>query len=380
MKQFERHMNTVNACRFCPMCRNTCTAGEAEHRETVTPKGKALTIFTCINGIQTFDNDVAEVMYHCNLCQLCNAVCEGSWDITEIVTEARRKSVAMGIEPKAVRNMKDSIVNQGNPYGLDKANRLNLLQMPKMNDNASLLYFSGCNVSYKHPEILKAMIKIFQVAGENYTVLNEERCCGAYLDIMGYRDDARDVAKKNIEQFIDSKCQILVTSCPHCYYTIKEMYGQWGVQLPDGLRILHTSSYLREIIAQDKVRLTPLKATLTYHDPCRLGRYCGIYEEPREIIKSFNGIDFKEMRWNRSNARCCGYGSGMSVINQNTARKVAKQRISEIKETGVELLITSCPSCKNAFTENMHEVDKQKVMDLAELVAENISQNRNDKT
>ena len=372
MKEFDKHMETINACRFCPMCRNTCAVGEAEHRETVTPKGKAMTLFTVLNGLQPFNSEVAETMYHCILCHLCLETCEGSWDITGPVLEARRKSVRSGLEPESVRQIKDSVLSEGNPFGEKRKDRFASVPIPRKDEKATVLYFVGCGAAYSQPEIACAAIDILNASGEKYTVLEDEECCGAYLDIMGYREEARTLARKNVERFEASGCSVLVLGCPHCYYTVKEMYAQWGVKLPPGLRVVHSTQYIKELLGQQRFNLSPLEAKVTYQDPCRLGRYCGIYDEPREILKSFEGLDLVEMKWNREKARCCGYGSGMALTYPEVADEIALKRMDEARETGAEILVTACQSCKKAFNSQVLDDEKLKVADLMELVAEHL--------
>jgi len=372
MKEFERHLDTINSCRFCPMCRHVCTVSESMHRETVTPKGKGLTLFSILKGLQTFDRDVAEVMYQCALCQVCHEWCVGNWDITDPILEARRKIVSLGIEPPQVRQIQKNIIGEGNPYGGKRDERFASISPISVNKEASVLYFAGCGAAYRRPEIARATLVVLKASGIKYSLLSDEECCGAYLDIMGYREDAQALGQKNVERFKDSGCKTLVMGCPHCLYTIKERYPQWGVKLPKGIRFVHTTTYLRELIMQNRIKLKPINKTTTYQDPCRLGRYCGIYNDPREVLISFDGLNLVEMKWNREKANCCGYGSGLALTFPKLADDIAKDRFSQAKKTGAEILVTSCQSCKSAFLNQSSDKDTLNVMDIVELVAENI--------
>ncbi len=373
MKEFDRHLETIHSCRFCPMCRHVCMVGESMHRETVTPKGKGFTLFSILKGLQYFDPDVAEVMYQCALCQVCHEWCVGNWDITDPILEARRKIVSLGIEPVQVRRIRTGIIEEGNPYGGKRDERFASMGRVSVKKGAPVLYFAGCRTAYRQPEIARAVMTVLNAAGIKYRLLPDEECCGAYLDIMGYREDARGLAQKNVERFKDSGCDTLVMGCPHCFYTIKEMYSQWGVKLPGGIRIVHTTTYLRELVMQDRIQLKPLHQTVTYQDPCRLGRYCGVYKDPREVLVSFDGLNLVEMKWNREKANCCGYGSGLALTFPKIADDIARDRFAQARKTKAEILVTACQSCKSAFLNQCSREDSLKIVDLVELVAENIS-------
>lgn len=372
MKEFERHFDTINSCRFCPMCRHVCTVSEAIHKETLTPKGKGLTLFSILKGLQSFDRDIAEVMYQCVLCQLCLQWCVGNWNITEPILEARRKIVSMGIEPPQVQQIRANVIKEGNPFGEKRSERFVLIEYPKSKGENSLLYFVGCGSAYRRSEIARAALIILKAAGIKYTLLPDEECCGAYLDVMGYREEAQSLAQKNVERFKVLGCSTVMMGCPHCLYTIKEMYPQWGVKLPQGIRFVHTTTYIRELVKQDRIKLKPMEKTVTYQDPCRLGRYCGIYNDPREVLVSVDGLNLVEMKWNREKANCCGYGSGLALTFPQMANEIATDRFSQAKKTGAEILITACQSCKSAFLNQSSKEDNLKVMDLVELIAENI--------
>lgn len=355
------------------MCRHVCTVSEAIHKETLTPKGKALTLFSILKGLQTFDQNIAEVMYQCVLCQLCHEWCVGNWNITEPILEARRKIVSMGLEPPQVQQIRENIIKEGNPYGEKKIERFISIESSKLKREASFLYFVGCGAAYRRPEIARAALAVLKAVGIKYTLLLDEECCGAYLDVMGYRKEAQSLAQKNVDRFKAVGCNTVVMGCPHCLYTIKEMYPQWGVKLPKGIRFVHTTTYIRELVKQDRIKLKSLEKTVTYQDPCWLGRYCGIYNDPREILVSLDGLNFVEMKWTREKANCCGYGSGLALTFPQMANEIATNRFSQAKKTGAEILITACQSCKSAFLNQSSKKDNLKVMDVAELIAENIS-------
>jgi Fe-S oxidoreductase len=242
-----------------------------------------------------------------------------------------------------------------------------------------MIYFRGCVVRDKLSSISDATETILKHAGMDYTILENEKCCGSFLMRTGYEEDAVEVMEETLKLFkgtnsVDHK---ILVSCAGCYNTLKNDYKElFGVELD----VIHTSELITQLINDGKlvVKKTPVK--VTYHDPCHLGRHSGIYEEPREaIIKSF---DLVEMDRNREHSRCCGAGAGVRSAFPETAMKVASKRINDAEDTGAEILVTSCSFCilnlENALKKPVDESNFEKfnkddrsvikVLDLSELI------------
>ena len=176
---------------------------------------------------------------------------------------------------------------------------------------------------------------------------------------LGYRIEARALAPKT-----------LVATCSSCYHTWRHLYpayadgaGKWD------LEVLHASEYLARLIGEGRVKLNELPWTVTYHDPCDLGRKNGVYEAPREIIKSVPKIQFKEMPNNRENAMCCGGGGDVAMMEADVTEHIAERRLAQAVGTGAEAIISSCQQCKRTLLQAARKTRTRiKVLDVTELV------------
>lgn len=225
-------------------------------------------------------------------------------------------------------------------------------------------YFAGC-MTLLTPRTLSAMERIFDAAGEQVWWADREGgvCCGRPLKLSGETDSARRMMVYNTDLFRKHGIKTLVTSCPICLRVFREDYS-----LP-GIEVLHHSQYIERLIASHRLPLRRSGATFTYHDPCELGRGCGIYDAPREVIETI-GI-LREPASTRENALCCGSSVANTAINDSQQLKIASDMVRELDATGAGTIVTACPLCKKAVA----RASATKVCDLSEVVAENIAGN-----
>jgi Fe-S oxidoreductase len=233
-----------------------------------------------------------------------------------------------------------------------------------------MLYFKGCVVREKLPGIADATEKILKMAGIDYTMLDNESCCGSFLMRTGFKEEAEEVMKNNLENIMAAKEKTVLVSCAGCYNTLKNDYKAiFNVELD----VMHTSELVKELIDKNKIHVKSTGKTVTYHDPCHLGRHSGIYEEPRAAIKT--SAELVEMTRTRERSRCCGAGSGVKSAFPELALEVGSRRIQDAEEVGAEILVTTCSFCILNL-ENALEKSKNKdgngsltcVMDLTELI------------
>jgi Fe-S oxidoreductase len=233
-----------------------------------------------------------------------------------------------------------------------------------------MLYFKGCVVREKLPGIANATEKILKTAGIDYTLLDNESCCGSFLMRTGFKKEAEEVMKNNLENILATNEKTVLVSCAGCYNTLKNDYkALFNVELD----VMHTSELVKELIDKNKINVKPTGKTVTYHDPCHLGRHSGIYEEPRAAIKTSS--ELVEMTRTRERSRCCGAGSGVKSAFPELALEVGSRRIQDAEEVGAEILVTTCSFCILNL-ENALEKTKNRdgngsltsVMDLTELI------------
>ncbi len=233
-----------------------------------------------------------------------------------------------------------------------------------------MMYFRGCVVREKLTNIADATETILKTAGLDYTILENEPCCGSFLMRTGFEDEALEVMEKTLKQLNKNEGEEILVSCAGCYNTLKNDYKElFGVEL----NVKHTSELLKELILEGKIKVKKTPKKVTYHDPCHLGRHSDIYEEPREIINETSVL--VEMDRNRERSRCCGAGAGVKSAFPETALKVASKRIQDAESTNAEIIITSCSFCilnlKNALKYTLDNENKgsvSSVLDITELI------------
>ncbi len=357
------------------MCRFVCIVANQLKLETVAPYGKCLIAYYLRNEAIKGGKRTAEVIYQCATCGLCTEWCLPRVDVPEIVKDVRAKLLEKDVAPEATVELGERARSERNPYGEPHNKRLAALRKGKKNGKkkeGGVAYFVGCTSAYKQPSIAKATAEILEQAGDGFTLIDEEWCCGAPLLSTGHRELAAEHAKHNKEVIERSGCDIVVTSCAGCYMTLSRDYPKMGFPLKT--RVLHLSQYLWKVIEEGKleIRKTSREKDLkvTYHDPCHLGRHMGVYEEPRSVLNSFARVQLIEMEWSKRNSKCCGSGGGLQLNFPELSRKIGMERIREATATGAEILVTACPFCKNQL-EGVSE-GKIKVYDLSEFVAKHL--------
>ncbi len=213
-----------------------------------------------------------------------------------------------------------------------------------------MLYFRGCTAREKQTDIQVATERLLNLAGVDYHILDDEKCCGSVLLRTGFEKEALAQIKENTEILKD---ETIITSCAGCYKTLKEDY--------EGLDVIHISQLLDDLIKENKLNLSKTDLNVTYHDSCHLGRHMQVFDEPRRVIE--NVANLIEMENNRENSLCCGAGGGVKSAYPEIASQMAKSRLQQAKDTGCETLITPCPFCKLNL-----ESEELEVLDLTEFL------------
>ena len=222
-------------------------------------------------------------------------------------------------------------------------------------------YFAGC-MTLLTPRTMTAMERIFTAAGEEvwWADRNGGVGCGRPLKLSGETDSARRMMEYNTQLFRRHGIRTLVTSCPICLKVFREEYRL------DGIRVIHHSQYILELLSAGRLRLERGAASYAYHDPCELGRGSGIYDEPRRVIEAVGTL--LEPAHTREDALCCGSSVGNTVISDGDQVRIATSVADELTATGADAIVTACPLCKKALVRGT----TTEVCDLAEIVAKRI--------
>ncbi|NVM53319.1 MAG: (Fe-S)-binding protein [Candidatus Helarchaeota archaeon] len=311
-------------------------------------------------------------------CGNCTAQCEleVSDHILEIIETLRAEAVRQGIGPlESQKVFEEAIAAEHNPYKELHAKRASwIVESLKLKDTADVLYFVGCTSSYRESEIATDMLDLLMKMDVAVTVSSDEWCCGSPLIRTGQLKLVKELAEHNMEMIKNIGAKDVVFSCAGCYRTFKEDYEPILGKVPE-FGLYHVTDFIVKLIEEGKIKFKegdPVK--ITYHDPCHIGRHCGIYDSPRKVLKAIPGIELVEMKRNKENAWCCGAGGGVKSGFRDWAVEIASERIKEAEETGAEILVSSCPFCKRNLMDAIKATgSKLKFMDITELVNSRIS-------
>ena len=321
--------------------------------------------------------------YDCTLCGRCAVVCPVKIQTRALWIAMRETLVDQAEYPAMLDQLRDSVAADHNISGDPNEDRLiwsqNLAEKPLGvggKEQAETVYFVGCVASF-YPQsysVPQSMVEIMARAGVDFLTLGgEEWCCGFPLIIAGMGDAGAEVMRYNVEAVRKTGAKQLVTACPSCYHTWKHDYPRIvGEDL--GFDVLHASEMLEELVVEERVPLEPLDQTVTYHDPCDLGRASGIYVAPRNIIRAIPGATLVEMEHHHEYSLCCGGGGDVEMADAELAAAVAGRRIEEAKDVEARILVSACQQCKRtlASAARRNKV-RMRVMDVAELVARQMS-------
>lgn len=361
-----KELNTIQACRYCPMCRHSCPSEFINYKESDTPRGRAMLLYSVYKGGKAFESSTVDAIYNCFLCGACKSWCEGQetggYDIPELITSARRDIVAQGLAPRIVQDIRNSLLEHDNTQGLDKKLAFTSTIEEKQ---ADVLYLPGEGVNYRYPEIARAFSKLLDAAGVNYTLLKDEVSSGKELDLLGYREEAKSKASELTRRIQATGCTTIVVSDPLVYDALRNDYEAWG--LPLKAEVLHVSEYLLKLIREGKLHRKPVHSTVTLADSEFLGRLNGLYEAPRAVIQSFDAVRWVEMQWHHQYLQAVGEAAFTFDGNLFRKGKVLGEKISaKAREAGAEIIVVLSATAR----QHISATTSLKVMDIAEFVYE----------
>ena len=385
-----RQLIEIDACVQCGICAEHCVTYQ-QHQDEHLVAGDVIAVYgqrlrqkyglfsSLIDRDPPSKMDeeaFAKALYTCTLCGRCREVCPIKIDTRDLRVSMREDAVREKFAPGAVSTAVEATQEERNVLKYPNYDRAmwaefidDVPEEAYLNkDKADVIYFVGCMTSFSPAigQIAEDNVRLLYQLGEDFAVLGEdESCCGFPLIVAGASQDWQWLREKNVEQMKKMQAKRIVFNCASCYHTYKHEYQEF---LP-GVEMLHNTEYLHKLITTGKVKFKEMKAKIAYHDPCDLGRGCGIFDPPREVIKAIPGIEFVELPKNRELGTCCGGGGDMEMINADLVNEVAASLVDEILKTGVDIIITGCGQCKRMIL-NAIKVKKAKVkvMDTAELI------------
>lgn len=339
--------------------------------ETFTSKGRLLLAKGLAKGELDPSPRMVESIYNCTACGQCyDQLSDNSLEINNAIIKTRHELVKLGHSPKQCRRLVDNILKEKNPLGMSMEDRVLWYEETanKFNyEDNSVLYWPGCNTSYRLPEIVESTSKILGESSVDFGILGEkEGCCGLILYLYGHWDEAKKNAQ-NIVNGFGSNLTTLMTSCAGCYYAFSRVFPSLGIDMP--FNVLHSSQFIKWAIKNRKIRVGANNGDFIWHDPCDLGRHCNVYEPPRFVLESIEDLNLVEYPLNRQHTTCCGAGGGLWLYNSELTESVSQQKILDTIPQNIDGIVTGCPACilSIQITARNLRPDLQ-VFDLSEIV------------
>jgi Fe-S oxidoreductase len=357
-------------CVECRRCTEQCPANNCD--QELDPRGFILAGRAALGSDGPVIGPVISetALGQCTTCGACENICPVGIEHLQLLTGAKRAQALATGKGLVAADFLQAVERTGNPFSEPAAKRAALIEelgIPLYReDETEYLLWLGCVWTYNADArgSLAALIEVLDRAGVSYGVLESESCSGHHSRRQGEELQFQTLAAENMAALKEKRVGKLLTGCPHCFHTMRREYPTLDREF--SVETVHHSELLVQLIREG--RLTPSAANgdgrrLTFHDPCYLGRFEGVYDAPREIIASA-GHDLIELGRRRERSFCCGGGGGGFTRTHEEKKRVDQERKGEIAASGADVLVTGCPECKMMLDASVKET-----FDLAELVA-----------
>ena len=369
----------VHRCFRCGYCKFThdfsdfnCPSYKRFRFETYSTGGRMWLIYGILNGDLQWSQNLSNVLYACTTCGNCTENCR--YDkfndfLVDIIEVARSEAVKSGFCPEKQKILLERIENSemNNPYGDTNSNNEDLKKLYNLPDKAEWVFFIGCTSNYRQKNLRDATIRFLKKANVDFTLIDEHCCCSPIMR-TGQIDPVNDFMNYNITQINKTGAKKVITSCAGCYRTMKKDWLKLGADY--AFEIYHTVELVKKLMDEGRLIIkSEYNKTVTYHDPCHLGRHMGIYEVPREVYGKIPGINLVEMSRNRENAWCCGAGGGVKIGYPEWSVEISLERLEEAKDTDASVISSICPFCRTNLSDANEKYNMGfEVIDLIEIL------------
>ncbi len=323
-----------------------------------------------------------DVLWACTTCRACEEQCPVMISYVDKIVDMRRNLVMVkGEFPHELQKPFQGMEVNGNPWNLSRMDRSawsDGLGIPLMSEkpNADVLYWVGCAASYddRAKKIARATAKLLKQAGVDFAILGqEESCTGDPARRAGNEFLFAMLAEGNAATLNGYKEQggakTVITACPHCFNSLKNEYPDFGAKF----EVVHHTDFLMGLLAEGKlVPKNAVKGKVVFHDSCYLGRYNGVYESPREILRSIPGVELVEVDyWSKQRGLCCGAGGAQMWMEEQNTNRVNVKRTLQLVDTGASTVASGCPFCMTMLTDGLKSQsleDQIAQLDVAEIL------------
>jgi Fe-S oxidoreductase len=387
----------LDTCVLCGRCEEVCPPYLADTvkdyftpRQLVARLKKSLDDLTADRGENASQDaeipDIVgkvfdeEFVWHCRTCAACVQVCPALIDHVDTLMEVRRNEVLLqGRMPEEASRAMRTYETNGNPFGpqsergewIEKMN----VRVVGSGEKVDVLYWIGCIIAFDPQKqmIARDLCRLMDKAGVDFGVLGtDEICCGDPARVMGQEMLFQQTAKEQVDLLKQRKFKTLLTGCPHCYNVLKHEYKQFG----GDFHVVHHSEFIADLI-QKKV-LKPEFGTehrYVYHDPCYLGRYQGIYDTTRQVLRAIPEAQVREMKNRREKSLCCGAGGGHYFMDLKRGERINNIRVEQAHAAGADTIVTACAFCMHMLQDSLKLLnydETMQVVDVASLTADSL--------
>ncbi|NLE76452.1 MAG: (Fe-S)-binding protein [Chloroflexi bacterium] len=369
MGGLEPYYEEMLRCTRCGYCQAACPTFEALHEEGATARGRVQLLRAVGEGLLPLTAAVGERLWRCLDCRSCTLHCPGGVRLDQIFARARQHLAGTAAFPQSLWELNDRVCQRHNISGEDNAARLlwlqNMMGETVAAQQAETAFWVGC-VAGLYPmvyDIPQSFSRMLHSLGEPFVILGgEEWCCGYPLLSAGLPADG--LVAHNMEALRARGVRRLLTTCPSCLHAWRSAYPQGEFQ------VLHAVEYLAQLAGAGRIpwaEADPL--TVTFHDPCDLGRKEGVYDAPRQVLAAMPGVELREMSDHGPAAMCCGGGGNLESVDVELSRAIADMRLAQAQATGTQAIVTACQQCQRtlAMAARRGRV-RLRVWDLSQLV------------
>src|SRR5262245_18020442 len=379
----------LDACTECGRCTSVCPANTVG--KELSPRDLILDLrnFARSDGDSVFAAPVAnsvpaaasERLWQCTTCGACMEACPVFIEQATKIVDLRRYLVMEESDfPDTMQEALTSLESRGHPFRgtqcsrLDWAEGLNVKTAAEARD-AEVLLWVGCGGALieRNQKVVRATAQLLEKAGVKFAVLGrEEKCTGDPARRIGNEFLFEMMAKENVGTLNGYGMKKIVTSCPHCFNTLRNEYPQFG----GDYEVYHHSECLAKLVDEGRIKTAAQSdKTVAYHDPCYLGRHNGVFDAPRQLVR-ISSLSTVEMKQSREQGFCCGGGGGMSFIEEPKDKRVNQERARQALETGADVVAVGCPFCMTMLEDGVNAKRGErdvKVMDVAELLWQSVN-------
>lgn len=369
IKDMQSHLYD-EAPRLLAMAEDPAMAGRLSAEEIDLAKSALPPLIAALNP---------DAIWACTTCRSCSEQCPVNIEHVDKIIGVRRHLMLSRNEfPAELKVTLKNLESKSNPWGISSGKRgawaKGRLDVPTLatNPNPEWLYYVGCAGSFddRAMKVTEAVVKILNSAGVDFAIIGKkEKCSGDPARRMGHEYLFQEQAGANIETMNEHGIKKVITTCPHCFNTIKNEYPQLG----GNFEVIHHSQLIWHLVSEGRLDFrAAARLRLTYHDSCYMGRYNDVYEDPRLALQSVPGVELHEMESSRKTGMCCGAGGARMYMEEKIGTRVNHLRVDQAMTTAPEVVAVSCPFCLTMVKDGLREkgIEGVEARDLAEIVAD----------